>query len=119
MDLLNRHISEVLAGTDAITKPLVDYDENRISEETVTMAGIKVLIAEGTYTALLRHVDCRIFIDRNRIDTLSHRKNRNRGNEANDPFVENILKLEHMIIAGHRFLADILISKDYRVSLVS
>lgn len=117
MDLLNQHILNAVKGEKIITKPLVNYSENNISQETVNLDGIKVVIAEGTYTALLRHVDCRIFINRNRLDTLEHRKKRNRGNEACDPFVEDVLKVEHKIIAGHRYLADIIISKDYQVSL--
>lgn len=117
MDLLNQHILNAVKGANIITKPLVNYSENNISQESVNLDGIKVIIAEGTYTALLRHVDCRIFINRNRLDTLEHRKKRNRGNEAGDPFVEDVLKVEHKIIAGHRYLADIIISKDYQVSL--
>jgi uridine kinase len=34
---------------------------------------------------------------------------------VNDPFVEGILETEHKIIAGHKFLADIIITKDYDV----
>lgn len=117
MDLLNQHILDAVKGEKIITKPLVNYSENNISQETVNLDDIRVVIAEGTYTALLRHVDCRIFINRNRLDTLEHRKKRNRGNEVDDPFIENVLKDEHKIIAGHRFLADIIISKDYQVSL--
>jgi uridine kinase len=40
---------------------------------------------------------------------------RNRGGEAQDPFVEQVLTREHMIIAGHRYLADFIITKDYDV----
>lgn len=117
MELLNQNILDALNGERVITKPLVNYTENSISEETVNLDGIKVVIVEGTYTALLRHADCRIFINRNRLDTLEYRKKRNRGNEAGDPFVEDVLKVEHKIIAGHRYLADVIISQDYQVSL--
>ena len=82
------------------------------------MLGVKVIIAEGTYTSLLKHVDTRVFIARNRLDTLEHRKKRNRGNEVGDPFIENVLKIEHKIIAGHRQLADFVITKDYEVIVV-
>lgn len=117
MNLLNQHILNAMNGERIITKPLVNYSENSISEETVNLDGIKVVIVEGTYTALLRHIDCRIFIDRSRLDTLEHRKKRNRGNEADDSFIEDILKVEHKIIAGNRYLADIIISKEYQVSV--
>lgn len=118
MSLLNKHIVDALNDVNTMTKPLVDYSDNSIAQENIDLAGINVVIIEGTYTALLRNVDCRIFINRNRLDTLEHRKKRNRGNEVSDPFVEDVLKTEHKIIAGHRFLADIIISKDYQVSFV-
>ena len=117
MDLLNQHIDAALNGEDAIVKPLVNYAADSISDERVSLQGAKVLIVEGTYTALLRNADCRVFINRNRLDTLEYRQKRNRGSEAGDPFIEDVLKTEHKIIAGHRFLADIVISKDYEVSV--
>jgi uridine kinase len=73
------------------------------------------VIAEGTYATLLRNVDTKIFIDRNRLDTLEDRKKRNRRNEVNDPFTEQILITEHKIIAGHKLLADIVVTKDFDV----
>lgn len=118
LGLLSQHIQEALDGAAAIKKPLIDYQDNSISYESISLDGVQTVIVEGTYTALIRKIDCRVFIERNWADTLEHRKKRNRGNEVNDPFIEGILKTEHKIIAGHRFLADILISRDYQVSLV-
>ena len=46
---------------------------------------------------------------------MAHRMKRNRGNEVRDPFVEGILSAEHKIIAGHRHLADFVVTSDYRV----
>ena len=43
---------------------------------------------------------------------------RKRGTEAGDPFIEQVLRMEHKIIAGHQQLADILITKDYGVVVV-
>ena len=83
------------------------------------MDGIQVLIAEGTYTSLLKHVDTRIFIARNWLDTLEHRQKRKRGNEVGDLFIEQVLSMEHKIIAGHKQLADFLITKDYDVIIVT
>ncbi|MBN2878429.1 MAG: zeta toxin family protein [Clostridia bacterium] len=115
MDLLNSHIQAALGGEESIIKPLISYDENKEETETVSLKDVDVLILEGTYTALLRKVDCRVFINRNRLDTLEHRQKRNRGSEVGDPFIEDVLKTEHKIIAGHKYLADIVITKDYEV----
>jgi uridine kinase len=118
LDVLDQNFVDAINGADEITKPLIDYGANSISEETVSLAGVKVVIAEGTYTTLLKHVDTKVFIARTRLDTLEHRQKRNRFGEAQDPFVEKLLETEHKIIAGHRFLADFLITKDYDVIVI-
>ncbi len=117
MDLLEANLKDAVEGRPLIVKPLVDYDANTIGEETVGLDGVRVVIAEGTYTSLLRHVDTRIFIARSRRETLAHRQKRGRGSEAADPFIEQVLEVEHKIIAGHRFLADFVITKDYEVQV--
>ena len=118
MKLLDDTLVVVINGTDAIDVPHIDYNTNIERIEKISIADIKVLIVEGTYTLLLKHIDTRIFIDLDYNDTLKFRKLRNRGNEVNDPFVENILETEHKIIAGHKFLADFVITKDYDVIIV-
>ncbi len=115
LDLMARNLGDAVGGAKGLVKPLVDYDNDRVGEERIDLEGVNVVIAEGTYTSLLRHVDTRIFIARSRRDTLEHRLKRNRGGEARDPFIEQVLEREHMIIAGHRFLADFVITKDYDV----
>lgn len=117
LDVMEKNLMDAIQGRGQIYKPLVDYEKNTIEEEIIELDGIKVIIVEGTYTSLLKHVDTRIFICRNWLDTLEQRKIRNRGNEVGDPFIEKVLELEHKIIAGHKQLADILISKEYKVIL--
>ena len=118
LDALELNLLDAIHGKNEIRKPLVDYDSNTIEDETINLDGIKVLIAEGTYTSLLKHVDTKIFICKNWIDTLEHRQKRMRGNEVGDPFIEQVLSMEHKIIAGHKQLADILITKDFNVIMV-
>jgi uridine kinase len=118
LDVLEKNLKDAIMGRDEITKPLVDYSKNSIEEETIALDGVKVLIAEGTYTSLLKNVDTRVFIARNRLDTLAHRQKRNRGDEVGDPFIEQVLVTEHKIIAGHKQLADFIITKDYDVIVV-
>lgn len=115
LDVLDQNLKDAIQGKTGITKPLVDYYANRIGEETIDLAGIKVVIAEGTYTSLLKNLDTRIFITRDWTDTLDDRYKRNRGNEAGDPFIEGVLAVEHKIIAGQKQLADILITREFAV----
>jgi uridine kinase len=112
LDVMEGNLIDALGGATEIVKPLIDYHNNSVEEERIYLDGVKVIIAEGTYTSLLKNVDARIFIARSLIDTLEHRKKRNRGTEVGDPFIEQVLMREHEIIAGHRQLADFVITKD-------
>jgi uridine kinase len=114
LDLLDRTILDAVNGRFIIRKPLVDFNNDSIGEETIDLGQIQVIIAEGTYTTFLRNVDCRIFIDRNLTDTIESRKKRNR--EKQDDFLERILTIEHDIISKHKALADIIISRDWSVA---
>jgi uridine kinase len=114
-ELLDEHLAAAQRGEKSITKPLVIYDEDRITEEEMSLDGIEVLIAEGTYTTLLDHVDTRVFINRNRLETLESRKKR--GREEIEPFLEEVLEIEHDIISKHITRADIVITRDYDVQL--
>ena len=116
IDLLDSHLEAAWAGAAQITKPLVIYDEDRIDEEAISLEGAQVVIAEGVYTSLCEHVDRRVFIARNRLETLEHRKKRAR--EDFDPFIEEVLITEHEIISQHRERADIVITRDYDVEFV-
>jgi len=113
LDLLDAHLQAALDGADEVEKPLVIYEEDRIDTETMDLRDARVVIAEGTYTSLLEHVDTRVFIARNRLDTMEHRMKR--GREDFDPFIEEVLTIEHDIISQHRALADVVITRDYDV----
>jgi uridine kinase len=116
LDLITEHLAQAKAGADSITKPLSIYGENRLDEETISLEGAQVVIAEGVYTALCDNVDRRIFIARNRLETMEHRAKRAR--EEFDPFIEEVLKTEHEIISKFRENADIVITRDYDVEFV-
>lgn len=111
LELLDQNLESVLKGFTSLTKPLVDFDADKIGEESVDLKDYKVLIPEGTYTTSLKNVDCKVFIDRNKMDTVESRKKRAR--EAQDEFLDNILTIEHKIISKHKDLADIVITKQW------
>ena len=116
LDVLDGHLEAAQNGEAAITKPLVIYEENRIAEEMISLEGASVVVAEGVYTSLCTHVDCRVFIDRNRLETLEHRMKR--GREEFDPFIEKVLTTEHEIISQHRAKANVIITREYDVEFV-
>jgi len=113
LTLLDENLREVLEGHNNIEKPLVFFDEDEITTETVGLQEIKVIIVEGTYTTLLKNVHRRVFIDRTYVDTREARKRRER--DEQDEFLETVLRIEHGIISSHRLQADIIVSRDYEV----
>jgi uridine kinase len=116
LELLDAHLQAAQSGDRAIVKPLVIYSENRIDEEEISYDGVGVVIAEGVYTSQCESVDRRVFIDRNRLETMEHRMKR--GREDFDPFIERVLTEEHEIISRHRDRADVIITRDYAVEFV-
>ncbi len=109
--LLDEEIAAIRQGVNEIEKPLVIFDEDRITTEKVDLSPFKVIIAEGTYTTALKNADKRIFIDRDMNDTKKARKKRAR--EKQDEFLEQILTIEHRIISAQKKEADIIITKGY------
>jgi uridine kinase len=112
LDLLDQNLKDIAVGKMEIDKPLVIFDEDRISQETIDLDGIEAVIVEGTYTTVLRNVHRRVFIDRTYTDTRKSRLRRSR--EKQDKFLENVLKIEHEIIVAHKAQADIILDKDYK-----
>ncbi len=117
LDLLDENLNDALEGKAIVTKPLVDFNADKIEEEKVDLSEFNMLIAEGTYTTLLKNVNCRIFIDRNKMDTIESRKRRARENQ--DEFLDKILTIEHEIISRHKQLADIIISKEWNATRIN
>jgi uridine kinase len=114
LDRLNENIKTIVDGQTEITKPLVIFSEDRITTEVVNLSPYRVILIDGTYTTLLEHIDCRVFIDRDRNDTRDDRLKRNR--EKQNDYLENILEIEHNIISRHKDLADIIVNKEFKAS---
>ncbi len=108
LELMDQNIADIKKGAEEITKPLVIFDEDRITSENLAVKGVKVIIAEGTYTTTLKNADLKAFINRNYKQTKKSRLARSR-DPATD-FLEKVLVIEHDIISGHKKLAGIIIA---------
>jgi uridine kinase len=113
--LMDENIQDILDGRKEIKKPLVIYEEDCITDETIQLEGVKAVIVEGTYVSLLQNVHQRIFINRTRQDTKESRKER--GREDQDKYLEKILDIEHEIISPHKMRADIIVTRNYDVEV--
>lgn len=111
LDFLDSNLRSFKRNESPIYKPLVVFDEDRITSEELDTADTQVLIAEGTYTSLLQFADFRVFIDRDYRETLEARKRRAR--DKFEPFVVDVLEREHQIISKHKSLANAVVSSDF------
>lgn len=111
LDLLDKHLAEAKKpDTKKLEKPLIDFNKDEILSEEFDLEGVKLLVAEGTYTTALENADVRVFIDKTYKDTLEHRKERAR--DELDEFTDKILTIEHDIISKQKEKADIIIPKE-------
>ena len=108
------HVAAFRAGQRDVDAPRVDYPGNRFLIVQRNFANITVLIVEGTY--VLQHVpaDLRIFLEATSDDTRERRVARNRDVDA--PIVEQVLAIEHSIIAAQARGADVIIDRSFRIS---
>jgi uridine kinase len=111
LDFLDSNLRSFKRGETPIYKPLVVFDEDRITTEEMDVGDLTVLVAEGTYTSLLKFADFRVFLDRDYRQTLEARKRRAR--DRFEPFVEDVLLREHQIISAHRQWADLVVPADF------
>lgn len=111
LGLMDSNLRSFKRGESPIYRPLVDYDGDSVRMEERDLAGVDMIVAEGTYTTTLKFADLRVFIARNYEDTAAHRKAR--GRDAEDAFIDDVLRREHAIIRDHRQLADYVISRDF------
>lgn len=113
LDKIQETIKKFKEKEPFITKPLIHYAENSVSEEIISIEDIQVLIIEGTYVLNIDDFDVSIFIDRTYKDTYENRMKRNRDEQSN--FVENVLEIEHKIIRQFKEKADLLLDKEYHI----
>lgn len=111
LGLLDSNLRSFKRGETSIYRPLVNYDADRITMGERDLSDVEILVAEGTYTTTLAFADLRIFIARDYDDTAAHRKAR--GRDADDAFIDDVLRREHKIIRAHCQLADYVISRDF------
>ncbi len=117
LDLMEAHIFMLKQAELPISKPLVNFAEDRIGCEIIEAKPRDVVIVEGCYTSLLNHVDIRVFINRTYKQTKRARKLRDR--DPHEGFLERVLAIEHQEISTHRERANIVIEAPAEEQLAS
>lgn len=111
LDFMDANLRSFKRNESPIYKPLVVYDDDRITREEKATDQLQVLVAEGTYTSTLEFADFRVFIDRDYHQTKATREKRAR--DVLEPFIQDVLEREHQIIAQHKARADAVITSDF------
>ena len=111
LDLLQSHVDAFREGQSVILGPRVDYPANRFVVQEHDFSTLAALIVEGTYVFRLRGIDVRIFLEATHEDTRERRRVRARDIDA--PIIDQILAIEHDLIAPQAALAHIVIDRDF------
>lgn len=112
---LNSVLKAFQDKVSVIRIPQVHYYEDRIEELEISLSDFDILIIEGTYSFYLEHLNFKLFMSRTFEETRELRESRNRGNEVNNPFIEEVLAIEHQLISRKKIEANAFI--DYHFNL--
>ena len=107
------HVTAFREGAAAIEAPLVDYAGNRFVTQRRELAGMRVLVVEGTYALHLDDLDARVFLRATHEETAARRAARAR--DRHEPIIDVILGIEHRLIAPQGARADVVIDRGFRI----
>jgi uridine kinase len=110
---LAAHVAAFRRGEDGVECPRVNYPADRFDACTMDFGPLAALVVEGTYVLTLDALDVRVFLEATHADTRARRQRRAR--DADDPFVERVLAIEHALIAPQAARADLLVARDFTI----
>jgi uridine kinase len=110
-NLIDKNIREFREGSEAIL-PCIDLLTDQEDKLITNFDGIIFLIVEGLYP-LKAEADLRIFIDLTYHETKKARMLRRK--EPQNAFRLQILEREHEVVQSLRPLADLIITKDFKI----
>jgi uridine kinase len=112
-DRIGQLVSAFHSGRDGVNAPLLDFPGNRFLTQHYHFSGARVLLIEGTYILGLPQLDTRIFLSATHEDAVERRRERAR--EREDAFTQQVLDIEHALIAPYADTADIIVDRDFRI----
>ena len=115
--LLNGVIDQVLDPAVAVVEvPEMDWELDTKEWKTMDAEEVDVVVIEGTYVlGEKREGEVGIFFEHTYVDTRENRLARNR--EVVDDFIQRVLEREHGIISALRKDADLVVNKDYTLTI--
>lgn len=110
--LIAAHVAAFRAGR-VVTGPRVDYASDSFRTHELPFADADALVVEGTYVLQLADSDIRIFLEATHRDTAERRRLRNRDVDA--PIVDQVLAIEHALIAPQAERAHVVIDASFAI----
>lgn len=107
--LLAEHLGAFRTRRRDVPVPVVDYPGDRFDVHLRDFSGVDVLILEGTYVLLLDGLHVGVFLSATHEQTRARRVARAR--DVFEPFVDDVLRTEHRIIAPLREHAHLVVSE--------
>ena len=95
--------------------PCVDLVNEQVDKLTTDFREVDMLIVDGLYAIKTKGIDLRIFINLTYLETKDKHTKDSRGKEVMDEVRWATLAQEHKMVQLLRPLADLLITKDYKV----
>ena len=111
LERLRAHVAAFRRGEHGVAAPRVNYGADRFDIEPRDFRSVQILVVEGTYVLASVNADTRIFLAATSDDTRERRRARNRDIDAT--VVDQVLAIEHRIIAAQRAMADIIVDRDF------
>ena len=95
--------------------PCVDLVTEQVDQLITDFSEVDMLIIDGLYAIKADNIDLRIFIDLSYLETKEKHTKDSRGKEVMDEVRWATLAQEHKMVQSLKPLADMLITKDYKV----
>lgn len=89
----------------------------RYTDVPVDLAGIDAIFIDLTYSLLLEHAACKIFLQRSVLEQIDQVRQRNleRDPDQDFGFIQRVLEIEHEVIAPLQQHADLVVDRDYQL----
>jgi hypothetical protein len=112
-DEVSRLLAEFKAGQSPLMLKRMGRDASTLWYDAVDMSSIRVLVIEWTHgnNDYLRGVDIPILLNSTPLETLEHRRARNRDGAVDSPFTTMVLEIEQGLLASQAHKAKLIISK--------
>lgn len=113
LELLAAHVAAFRTAQNGVEGPLTDHPTDSFLVRRLDFGSASFLIVEGTYVLRLPDTDIRIFLEATHAETAERRRRRNRDVDA--PIVDQVLAIEHELVAPQASLAHILVDPDFAI----